>query len=149
MRARRVVIGGATAVLALLALTAMHGLPAMGMAMPAGGVGSGHAVAVDASAAAHHSTAGSTAGATGAAGVAAPHATAAAHDAGGVPLHGHSFVHLCLAVLVAALALALARWLRPRGWAAARRVRAELAQRPLFALDISPPNRLALCVVRC
>ena len=118
-------IGAATAVLALLALAAMHGLPVMGVAMPAADVGVMSSVDAERALAAE-----------------------AGHDAGGVPLHGHSFVHLCLAVLVAALTFVLGRWLRPRLLTVAPQVRA-IAQRPLFSLDIGPPSRVALCVVRC
>ena len=149
-------IGAATAVLALLALAAMHGLPVMGVAMPAADVGVMSAVDAagaptmthtpgDPMAAMGHDAAAHLAAVVDAEGALA---AASGHDAGGVPLHGHSFVHLCLAVLVAALTFVLGRWLRPRLLTVAPQVRA-IAQRPLFSLDIGPPSRVALCVVRC
>jgi hypothetical protein len=153
---RRVVsrasIVAASALLALLALAAMHALPAMGMAMPSG------ILAADASgagAASHPDAMTNTdPGAMthtdpGAMTHPAPAPVAAAtHAAGGVPVHGHSLLHLCVAVLVAALTMAFARWLRLRAETIAPLVRA-VTERPLFSLDIGPPRTVALCVVRC
>ena len=96
-------IGAGTSLLALLALTAMHVLPAMGQDTQQPMVGMVHGVS--AQAAPVHAVTGS---------VPTEPEVAAAHDADGAPWHGHSLMHLCFAVLVVALTLALARWLRPR-----------------------------------
>ena len=130
-------IGVGTSLLALLALTAMHVLPAVGQDTQQPMVGMVHGVS--AQAAPVHAVTGS---------VPTEPEVAAAHDADGAPWHGHSLVHLCFAVLVVALTLALARWLRPRLLAVCPLVRSA-AHRLVFSLDIGPPNRVALCVVRC
>lgn len=172
--ASRAAIGAATAVLALLGLAAMHVLPAMGMALPQADAAPASAVGAPGAPVMAH-TSGAPMAAAGAGAVtdavslpaphpAAPHgaamtlpdavgatvppAAASSHGADGVPSGGHSLVHLCFAVLVVALTLAFARWLRPRAVAFAPLVRA-VAQKPLFSLDVGPPNRVALCVVRC
>jgi hypothetical protein len=134
---RKLVIGVGTSLLALLALTAMHVLPAMGPDTQQPMVGMVHGVS--AQDAPMHAATGF---------VPTESEVGAAHDAGGVPWHGHSLMHLCFAVLVVALMLALSRWLRPRVLAVAPQARSA-AHRLIFSLDIGPPNRVALCVVRC
>lgn len=130
----------AAALLALLALAAMHALPAMGMAVPAGLAAAPHTgITASDAAGADVMTPADTVH---------PEAASDGHDAGGVPVHGHSLLHLCLAVLVAALTLVLARWLRPRGWTITQPL-AAVAQRLRIWFDIGPPRNLVLCVVRC
>lgn len=59
-----------------------------------------------------------------------------------------SVLALCLAVLVALVAMAVRLLIRRLTWArVARWARAELP--PLIRRDRDPPNRFALCVIRC
>ena len=137
MSVRRLVIGAVTSLLALLALTAMHVLPAM--AQDAQPLMAGMVHAVDAPASAVHVDAGS---------VPVQTDTGSTHDAGGSPWHGHSLVHLCLAVLAVGLTLLLARSRRPTSGSLMSWPRL-VARRPLFMHEIGPPGLASLCVVRC
>ncbi len=135
--ARRLVIGAVTSLLALLALTAMHVLPAVAQDAPPLMAGMVHAVGAPASAV--H--------VDGASAAMQPD-TGATHDAGGAPWHGHSLVHLCLAVLAVGLTLMLARSRHPASGALMSWPRL-VVRRPLFVHEIGPPGLASLCVVRC
>ena len=146
MNPRRVAVGAVTAVLALLALTAMHALPMVmahsdaasaaasgGAVMPVGHVDGmtmpGDVHGVDAAGAA-----------TGAASV--------LHSTDGVPPHEHSLLHLCVAVLVAGLSLAVAAVFRRRRWTSTALTRIAPV-RAVLTRDTGPPSLTGLCLLRC
>jgi len=150
-----VAVGAVTAVLALLALTAMHALP-MGM-------GHSDAVAGDATAGSVGTPAtglmhaghvdgmvmsGVLATANTAAGTVPATAAGAKHSTGGVPPHGHSLLHLCVAVLVVGLSLALAAGLRRRLWGSVLLTRM-VPVRAALTRDTGPPSLAGLCLLRC
>ena len=151
-------VGAVTAVLALLALTAMHALPmGMGHSDAVAGDATAGSVGTPASGLMHAGhvdgmvMSGVLATANTAAGTvpAVPAITAGAkHSTGGVPPHGHSLLHLCVAVLVVGLSLALAAGLRRRLWGSVLLTRM-VPVRAALTRDTGPPSLAGLCLLRC
>jgi hypothetical protein len=139
-----VAVGAVTAVLALLALTAMHALPmAMGHGDTAAASDVSDAAVMPGMHAGHVD--GMAMASTGESGHAA---AAAVHSTDGVPPHGHSLLHLCVAVLVAGLSLALVAGFWRRPWAGIALSRMALA-RAVLTRDTGPPSLAGLCLLRC
>ncbi len=70
------------------------------------------------------------------------------HSTNGVPPHEHSLLHLCVAVLVVGLSLALAAVLRRR--AGTNVVLTRIAPlRTALTRDTGPPTLAGLCLLRC
>ncbi len=146
------VVGALTAGLALLALTAMHALP-MSAAhsdpaaaeAPAGaavmaGMHDDHVAGMAMPADVHALDVGAATGTTG--------TTGTANSTGGVPLHQHSLLHLCVAVLVIGLSLALAAGVRRRPLTNSALTRI-VPMRALLTRDTGPPSLAGLCLLRC
>lgn len=141
--AGRVAVGAITAIFALLALTAMH-------ALPMAAASTSHTPAMAASAAVPDVHVGAMHLGHGDATPISPTATAtaAAQNTGGVPSHGHTLLHLCVAVLAVALLLLLAARLRQRPWTRPPHLRVP-SLRALLTRDVDPPTLAGLCVLRC
>ena len=124
-----------TAVVALLALTAMHALP----------MASTRSAVVAAEAAVMAGMHDDHVVGLVMAGSAAPAAT---RSTDGVPPHEHSVLHLCVAVLAVGLSLALATVLRRRPWTSIALSRMAPV-RAVLTRDTGPPSLAGLCLLRC
>jgi hypothetical protein len=136
--------------LALLALTAMHALPMASAhsdaAAPAAASAAMHGGHVDGMVMGAVATVGAVTAI--APGAVRATATAAAHNTDGVLPHGHSLLHLCVAVLVVGLSLALAAVQRRRPWASAALTRMAPV-RAVLSRETGPPSLAGLCLLRC
>lgn len=140
------VIGAATAALALFALVAMHGLPITPASATTAAPGgeSHHAMAAPDPAAAMGHDHGA-----GASQASAPSGAAATVDAAtSTTPHSHSLWHLCLAVLVAFAGLTLVASSGRRLADLIPRARGRLV-RVLESRALDPPTQAGLCLLRC